>query len=219
MELDHVFLRAACAAPEAEQLRRFGLVEGSGNSHPGQGTANRRFFFHNAFLELLWIADEQEIHSAMTRPTRLAAHLASDAASPFGICFRPSAAASSEGPAFPAWPYRPTYLPPGMRIDLARDTPLAEPMCFFLAQATAPAAAPAERRQPLEHPAGLRVITSLRLTVPGGQARSAAALAAMATGQLRMEEGAEHLLEIGFDGEAAGKRHDFRPGLPLVFRY
>ena len=220
MELDHVFLRATVAAPEAEQLRRFGLSEGSGNTHPGQGTANRRFFFHNAFLELLWIADEAEIGSATTRPTRLAEHLASDAASPFGICFRPSAAAASkDAPPFPAWQYAPKYLPPGMTIAVARDTPVAEPMCFFLAQATAPGTAPAGRRQPLDHPAGLREISFIRLTVPGARAWSSAALAAMASGEVEMVEGAAHLLEIGFDGGLAGRVHDFRPGLPLVFRY
>jgi hypothetical protein len=57
--------------------------------HPGQGTANRRFFFANAFLELLWIADEEEVrngkraHHAARAPER-------GDASPFGICFRPT---------------------------------------------------------------------------------------------------------------------------------
>jgi hypothetical protein len=35
------------------------LTEGTPNIHPGQGTANRRFFFRNAMLELLWVNDEQ----------------------------------------------------------------------------------------------------------------------------------------------------------------
>jgi hypothetical protein len=39
-------------APEAEALLRVGLREGAGNTHPGQGTACRRFFFENAYLEL-----------------------------------------------------------------------------------------------------------------------------------------------------------------------
>jgi hypothetical protein len=40
-------------APEAERIAAFGLCEGPSNVHPGQGTANRRFFFRNAMLELL----------------------------------------------------------------------------------------------------------------------------------------------------------------------
>lgn len=56
-ELDHVFIWTAAGAPEADLLRDFGLTEGPPNVHPGQGTANRRFFFHNAMLELLWVHD------------------------------------------------------------------------------------------------------------------------------------------------------------------
>ncbi len=57
MELDHVFVCTARDAPEAERLRALGLVEGTSNVHHGQGTANRRFFFANAMLELLWVHD------------------------------------------------------------------------------------------------------------------------------------------------------------------
>ena len=44
-ELDHVFICAAAGAPEAASLIAFGLTEGTPNTHPGQGTANRRFFY------------------------------------------------------------------------------------------------------------------------------------------------------------------------------
>jgi hypothetical protein len=50
--LDHVFVMCSKGAPEAEALLRVGLREGAGNTHPGQGTACRRFFFENAYLEL-----------------------------------------------------------------------------------------------------------------------------------------------------------------------
>lgn len=63
MELDRVFVRTARDAPEAERLRALGLVEGTPNVHRGQGTANRRFFFANAMLELLWVHDEIEAAS------------------------------------------------------------------------------------------------------------------------------------------------------------
>ena len=42
MKIDHVFLRAKRNASEGDLLREFGLVEGGGNRHPGQGTENRR---------------------------------------------------------------------------------------------------------------------------------------------------------------------------------
>ena len=57
-ELDHCFILTDVGAPEAELLTEFGFVEGEPNTHPGQGSANRRFFFANAMLELVWVHDE-----------------------------------------------------------------------------------------------------------------------------------------------------------------
>jgi len=219
MDIDHIFLRARRDAPEADALRAFGLAEGSGNRHPGQGTANRRFFFHNAFLELLWIEDEAEIRSEAAAPTRLAERLDADGAgvSPFGVCFRPSS--GQDRAPFPTWQYAPGYLPAGMTIGMGVDVPLAEPMWFFFAQGMPPAAAPVERRQPLRHPAGLNVLTAVALTVPGTGVRSAPAMAAMDGGHVAIETGEAHLMTLTFDGGRSGRRHDFRPALPLVVRY
>jgi hypothetical protein len=50
--VDHFFVCCAAGAPEAEALTQRGLREGSSNTHPGQGTANRRFFFENLYLEV-----------------------------------------------------------------------------------------------------------------------------------------------------------------------
>src|SRR5450755_422213 len=82
--VDHVFICTTMGAPAADRLRQFGLVEGSPNQHPGQGTACRRFFFRNAMLELLWVAAVAEVQSDQTCRTRLWERW-SGAASPFGI--------------------------------------------------------------------------------------------------------------------------------------
>jgi hypothetical protein len=50
---DHVFVCTTPRGEAAELLRRAGLVEGTQNHHPGQGTARRRFFFSNTMLELI----------------------------------------------------------------------------------------------------------------------------------------------------------------------
>ena len=60
VELDLLFICLSRGAPEAKFLTRFGLIEGPRNVHPGKGTANRRFFFENAILELLWVEDPSE---------------------------------------------------------------------------------------------------------------------------------------------------------------
>ncbi|MYN45000.1 glyoxalase-like domain protein [Pseudoduganella sp. FT93W] len=215
MELDHIFLRTSAGAPEAALLLELGLTEGSANQHPGQGTANRRFFFNNAFLELLWIAHPAEVSNAATSPTQLAQRLAPEqTASPFGLCFRPSGAGST--PPFPSWPYRPAYLPAGMQVDIASNTPLHEPMWFYLAQAVPPAQAVAARRQPLQHALGVHDITAVTLTVATDTDWSPAAQAAGASAGITLKRGTCHLLELGFDHGAQGRSIDLRPTLPLL---
>lgn len=69
--LDHLILLSATGAPEAHAIVHLGLTEGRSNTHPGQGTANRRFFFQNAFLELVWVTDEIEARGETVRRTQL----------------------------------------------------------------------------------------------------------------------------------------------------
>jgi hypothetical protein len=208
MQIDHIFIRVQPGGPEAEALREFGLSEGSGNVHPGQGTANRRFFFANAFLELLWIANEEEIRNEQTRPTMLHERLGAGEASPFGICFRPCAE-------FPTWDYKPSYLPTGMTIGIASDAPLSEPMWFYTSVGKPPELFEGERRQPLQHATCLHRLTSLRCTLPSTTALSEAARAS----GIHFTEGDEHLLEISFDDEARGMSKDLRPSLPIILHY
>ncbi len=63
-ELDHVLVCTQVGAPEAEALVDFGLSEGSANRHPGQGTANRRFFFRNAMIELAFVVDSELVNES-----------------------------------------------------------------------------------------------------------------------------------------------------------
>ena len=70
MEVDHIYICTDYKAPVGDLLKEFGLIEGTSNIHPGQGTANRRFFFHNFMLELLWIENLKEVKSDLTKPMR-----------------------------------------------------------------------------------------------------------------------------------------------------
>jgi hypothetical protein len=103
-ELDHLFILTDIGAYEAESLVSFGLVEGTSNTHLGQGTTNRRFFFHNAMLELLWVHDPEEAMSELISPTRLWERWTNrnDRVCPFGICLR-SATGSGNTVAFSSW--------------------------------------------------------------------------------------------------------------------
>src|SRR5271169_402688 len=91
-EIDHIFVLTETDAPSAGALLRLGLTEGRPNRHEGQGTANRRFFFDNAMLELLWVENVEETRNPAVRSLGFADRWMerSVRASPFGICIRPN---------------------------------------------------------------------------------------------------------------------------------
>jgi Glyoxalase-like domain len=217
-ELDHVLVWVSPGAPEAERLVAFGLTEGTRNVHAGQGTANRRFFFENAMLELIWVHDATE---AQTPPgARLGIverwRHRETGASPFGLCLRRRAEAATSP--FETWPYRPAYLPAGLAIDMAATSLVTREPLIFLAPFRRPGAVPAVR-QPLAHAAGVRKVSAVRIGVPGAEPLSATLRAVETTGVATFPRGGEPRLELGFDGERQGGSVDFRPHLPLVFHY
>jgi hypothetical protein len=212
--LDHVFVLCEPGAPEGDALVRAGLREGSRNAHPGQGTANRRFFFSNAYLELLWVTDAREAQSEGARATRLYDRWVGrgGACSPFGIVLRPT---DEGGPPFPTWPYRPLYLPRDVAIDVAVGTALTEPEYFHLGFARGPQRG---GREPAAHGIPAESVRTLRIDVPGPEPASAAARAVAAAGIASFQSGRPHFLEIVFDGGGASLL-DLRPELPLALRY
>jgi len=213
-----VFVCCSPGAPEAASLARLGLTEGSPNTHPGQGTACRRFFFGNAYLELFWVADPEEAQNERTRPTRLWERWSrrQAGACPFGVILRPSANAPERAPPFGTWSYHPRYMPEHLAIEIATGTPLGEPGLFYIPFARRPDAL---GREPITHASGLREISALKVGLPAPGALSRAARQAEAAGVLSFVTEAEHLMTLGFDGEGVGKARDLRPELPLVLRW
>ena len=154
-EIDHVLIFSSTGAPEAERLIAFGLTEGSPNRHSGQGTANRRFFFDNAMLELLWVENPEEALSEgicrlglWERWSRRGA-----GACPFGICYRP---ASEPGiaPPFKSWHYQPPYAPITIAVAVTSDN-FNEPLLFYLGHVGRQA-----RDEPRAHSARIRNLSS-----------------------------------------------------------
>jgi len=215
VRLDHIFICTERAAPAAGKLRQFGLTEGSPNTHPGQGTACRRFFFRNFMLELIWIENASEVCSEQTRPMMLWERWSSLAhgASPFGIILGPQTGYSDVCP-FPAWDYRPPTMA-GLEVKVASMTALEEPMWCYIERARPPVGAPLERQQPFEHAAGTVVLTGARVACAALDGRSVTRT--MADAALIELQAGSHLLELQFDhGQTSA---DFRPDLPLVIRY
>ena len=217
-EIDHIFVCTAEGAPEANRLIALGLTEGEPNTHPGQGTSNRRFFFRNAMFELIWVHDEDEARSSATRRTRLFERWRRRAedACPFGVCFRPSV--DTAGPPFAGWKYAPAYLPPSLAIHIGNNSEtLAEPMLFHMTFGSRPDKVPESTRQPLEHRIGFREITRLRWIRPGHISMSPEVAAVFSSESLSVASGPSHALEIGFDHESKGNAVTLAPEMPVTF--
>jgi hypothetical protein len=213
-ELDHLFICVTEEAPEAESLIQFGLREGSPNQHPGQGTANRRFFFAHAMLELIWVSNASEAQSELSRRTLLYERWSArgKGASPFGICIRPCTPQTTGLP-FPGWEYRPRYLPDPLSI-LVAEAGVDEPMWFYLSFVRSSF----HEERFMQHPIGIRELTALRLTTPSPLS-SAGARRVLESGILSTQPGPAHNLEIEFDRGQRNQVKDFRPQLPLMFRF
>jgi hypothetical protein len=216
-EFDHLFICTDIGACEADRLVSLGLVEGTSNTHHGQGTANRRFFFHNAMLELVWVYDAEEAKSELIRPTHLWERWANrqSGACPFGVCLR-STTNDGDSIAFPHWAYRPPYLPEPLSIAVGTNSGvLTEPMLFQTPFGKRPDRF-SKKVQPLEHPIGWQEITRVELVSPAADRPSPALQSVLNTDRVKLRAGGGYCVELGFDGEAQGHQVDFRPGLPLV---
>lgn len=118
MEVDHIFVFSNNHGKEADDLVDFGLTEGSNRIHPGQGTTNRKFYFENFFLEILWVINEQEIQNTITAKTKLweRSQFQKNEHSPYGLCLVNSN--STDRLFEKSEIYQPSYFPKGMSIDI-----------------------------------------------------------------------------------------------------
>jgi len=199
LHLHHVFIHTSVGAPEAKDLLNAGLVEGSPNTHPGQGTANRRFFFESGFLELLWVHDEREAQSALTAPTKLWDRWAGrdGAANPFGLCFSSLEGADSILP-FPSWAYRPDYLSNERCMLFADELPLSEPEIFVLSW---PQGQSSPKTQPTKHPLGLCEMRSVSVGLPDPTSISSCLRAIRDAGLVEVHHSATPELVIEFTSQ------------------
>ena len=207
IELDHFLILTEPGAPQAEQVSAVGLVEGTSNDHPGQGTANRRFCFANAFLELLYIRDADEAANGPGSRMRLVERASGNGASPFGIIVRRSNA-SNEDP-FAGWRYYPDYFGADQYFHVGENSAvLEEPLCVCL-----PAMPPASTWQPLS-PEPFSEVTELRVSVPAE--RPSAVLEEVARCErITLIVGEPQHMEIVFNEGEQGQSRDLRPDLPL----
>lgn len=163
-EVDHVFVAVRHGAPELAELLRAGFAEGPPNVHLGQGTACRRVFFENGYLEFLWLEDAREASDSPVDRTGLAQRTRCvGGVSRLGVALRSKTDDGSE-PELPirTWPYRPAYLPAGTSIPVAANAgELRQPLVFFMPEAFA------SGRHSFGHPNGARRVTGIEVVQRG----------------------------------------------------
>lgn len=211
IEFDHVFVLTECGAPQASSLLALGMLEGTPNTHAGQGTANRRFYFEDAMLELLYLRDLAEAKNGPGASLRLDERLAGESASPIGIVMR--AIPGTAAPLFPGWRYRPDYGDPLQPFLVGNNSDLLEePLCIIR-----PGNADSDSRQARSGNPFSRV-TELRVCVPVTDP-SPALRAVARMDRISLILGRPHCAELTFQQGEAGQSADLRPALPLVLRW
>lgn len=122
VELDHVFVFVAAAEAKLgggvfERLAALGLEPSFARRHAGQGTANLCYAFDNAYLELLYVVDENELSASPLNRAGFAARARwrETGASPFGIACRGVLPGES-------WTYRNPDFPPGVSIVISMES-------------------------------------------------------------------------------------------------
>lgn len=210
IKLDHVFILVEPEAAIAARLIQLGFQEGKSNTHPGQGTANRRIYFANGMLEFLWVRDADEARNGPGRELRFPERTADSAASPFGAIFVPDGASSAMP--FPGWHYQPEYFPPPKGFHVGTNSQnLAEPLCFYFPFHTPGV----PQTQPIRNP---QSISKVIISTPSPDTVGVLKVASQ-TDRLSIRPNSEHLMEITLDKQALGHTEDFRPQIPLVLHW
>ena len=166
IELDHFFILTDAYAPQADLVAALGLIEGSSNKHPGQGTSNRRFFFQNTTLEFLYVHDAAEAAGGPAKGLRFLDRSSEPSASPFGLIMRaltPRAPSlrESELP-FEGWKYCPDYFADDQCFHMGSNSDvLEEPLCIVM-----PNNLPQRKTLPAPENADW-ALTELCISVPG----------------------------------------------------
>ncbi|MDH3979281.1 MAG: VOC family protein [Gammaproteobacteria bacterium] len=212
LELDHVFILVEPEAKVADLLVELGFQEGRRNKHEGQGTSNRRFFFSNGMLELLWLHDAEEAKNGPGRDLFFPERENDSGASPFGVILRRINKADFEMP-FDGWKYQPDYFSPPWAFHVGSNSKyLVEPLCIYV-----PFIEPAASARKKEE-GTFKSIDNVLIHTPSDPFSNILDIVDSAD-RLSIVQGDKHLMEITFDDRQCGKTRDFRPDIPLVINW
>ena len=203
LELDHIFIATSEPDVLENTLAGCDITFTRRRVHEGQGTANACAVFDNAFLEILWATDREEIRSDVVAPLGLdeRTRWRETGACPFGICFR--ATARPERWPFPTWQYVPAYAPAGIPIATPPGA-LTDPLVFVTVRTPV---AGGQRSDADSHAGARRVLTRATLHRPPSQPLSPGVRWFVEEGLLGILDAPVHALELEWDAGRQGRSH------------
>jgi len=212
MRLDHIFIITKPDAPEAERLSALGFNEGDPNTHPGQGTSNRRFFLDNFTIELVFVSDVTEATNGAGNRLGILNRSKSTTASPFGIVVRSKDAKTA--PNFPSWQYFPDYFPDDWCFYVGENSDqLQEPLCICM-----PLSLHKRKEVPYQYANPDWQPTELTIQVPlTGFSATLQEFASIE--KITIEPGDSHRMTMKFNDGAAGRSENLQPELPLIVEW
>ncbi|MDH3650633.1 MAG: VOC family protein [Saprospiraceae bacterium] len=214
MEVDHIIIFSNNQGNEANELVKFGLTEGSNRVHPGQGTRNRKFYFENFFLEIVWVCNESEITSELTAPTRLweRANHRMNGSSPFGLCLVNSD--DTDHLFGECLKYRPSYLPEGLSFDIITN----EAHTYLPWTCRLPSTTKHTTEEPTHHQVGIKKLTNLKFGIQRTNYQNAFTDLLGSESIIVFENADHHGLTLEFDNNKMGKSQKIS-SLPLTIEY
>lgn len=216
MQTDHIFIFTSKPDEAGQELIDFGLNEGSSRVHKGQGTANRKFYFRNFFIELLFVNVENEIKSKATAPTKLweRSQFEKNNWSPFGLILVNDT--STDKLFSESIEYQPTYFPEGMWIDvITNETEPQLPSIFRLPYRDK---IPDNSNEPIHHKSEIKLFTKAMFQIPNPNHESTILKYFSKEERIQFSNDEKYHLTLEFDESRQSKSYQFKT-LPLTINY
>ncbi|MGB6152635.1 MAG: VOC family protein [Pricia sp.] len=215
MIIDHIFIFSDGNGEEANELVNFGFTEGSSRRHPGQGTINRKFYFQNFFLEVLWVIDEAEIQNEVTSKTKLweRSQFNKNEFSRYGLCLLNSI--STDALFKNSKKYQPNYFPTGASIDFISNEQNPQlPWTFRLPYRDEKKV----HNEPIKHSNGIKRLTQVIFEISSTSSENMLQKGYQNLKAIDFKESHRTHLTLEFDGQIQGKSKEF-PQLGLSIKY
>lgn len=214
MQIDHIFVFSKNKGIEADELVKFGFQEGSSRIHQGQGTTNRKFYFENFFLEILWVCNEKEIKSEPLAKTELweRSKFETSGYSPFGLCLKNTE--DTDKIFRRSQVYQPAYFLKGFSIDfISSDKKKELPWLFRL---------PFRDKQnqsdePIDHKNQIKKLTKAIFGLTNPKI-SEELVSVFQSADIDFQMSDELFLTLEFDNCKLGSEHLFKD-FPLLIKY